>query len=109
MSCLCEHCGGTGIAPAAPARVVRLGDVKLQPGEGRVLAALLDSPGAIVGYQRLILLMWGGAEPGDALNSLRVAISRLRKSLRHLGVEIVNVSGAGYQLARAVDAERIVA
>lgn len=51
------------------------------PLERALLARLLLAAGRVLSVERLIEDLWPGEPPGSALNSVRVRISRLRKTL----------------------------
>ncbi len=51
------------------------------PKPRALLAALLVQPGTVVSTDRLIQAMWGDEPPVDALNALRVYVSRVRTAL----------------------------
>jgi predicted ATPase/DNA-binding SARP family transcriptional activator len=73
--------------------VVRLGARK----ERIVLVALALTAGRSVSESRLIEALWGEDPPPSATDSLRVYISRLRKSLHGTGITIESSAG-GYEL-----------
>ncbi|MGH7899566.1 MAG: BTAD domain-containing putative transcriptional regulator [Candidatus Binatia bacterium] len=57
------------------------------PLERALLARLLLGAGRVLSVERLIEDLWPGEPPGSALNSVRVRISRLRKTLATGGDE----------------------
>jgi len=81
--------------------------------ERAVLAVLLLSANHVVSVDRIIEELWAGRPPDGAVTAIRVFVSRLRKALRHPGVdEVVFTKPPGY-VARvapgAVDAGRFEA
>jgi predicted ATPase/class 3 adenylate cyclase len=65
-----------------------------------VLAALLLHPNETLSSERLIDELWGEAPPGNALKTLQVHVSRLRKDLPE---EVLVTRGHGYELRVAPD------
>ncbi|HZO10405.1 MAG TPA: BTAD domain-containing putative transcriptional regulator, partial [Myxococcota bacterium] len=71
-----------------------------------VLAALLLHPNETLSNERLIDELWGESPPANALKTLQVHVSRLRKSLPE---EVLVTRGHGYELRAApqeLDARR---
>src|SRR6185436_6800850 len=60
-----------------------------------VLAALLLHPNETLSSERLIDELWGGSPPANALKTLQVHVSRLRKSLPE---DVLVTRGHGYEL-----------
>ena len=72
-----------------------------------VLAVLLMHANEPVSAERLALALWGEDAPGDAVKTVRVHVSRLRKALGD--GEVVTTTSAGYRLRvreGELDAER---
>ena len=63
-----------------------------------LLGLLLLSPGRVVSSDEMIDRLWAGASPHDALGTLQVHVSRLRKSLQdaNAGIELISRK-PGYQ------------
>lgn len=61
-----------------------------------VLVLLALHPGQVLDTRRLVELVWGGTAPATAVNTLRVHISQLRRTLGSSG--LVEYVGAGYRL-----------
>jgi len=80
-------------------RVVDLGG----PLPRRLVARLMLAAGSPVQDSALIELIWGAAEPAEAISRLRVMISRLRARLGLQGREVVSRVGPGYQFAVATE------
>lgn len=68
-------------------------DVHLTFLEATILEILIERPGELVRYELLENILH---KEGTSANSLKVAISRIRKKL--YAIDIRNVSGAGYML-----------
>src|SRR5689334_2987012 len=65
--------------------------------ERAVLAVLLLSANHVVSVDRIIEELWAGRPPDGAVTAIRVFVSRLRKALRHPGVdEVVFTKPHGY-------------
>ena len=58
-------------------------DVRLTPTEFRLLTVLVNNAGLVMSIERLLDLVWGGREVGDA--SVRAYISSLRRKLEMEG------------------------
>lgn len=73
--------------------------VVLPENQGKILAALLESPDIPVEKNTLFLALWGTTEYIDE-NALQVNMTRLKKTLRalNLNLQITAVRGVGYQL-----------
>ena len=73
--------------------------IALSPIEHRLAAALADRFGEVVNSEVLA----GAAWPDESINegALRVHLTRLRRRLRSLGLEIQNVRGRGYLMEQA--------
>ena len=75
---------------------LRCGDhwIALSPIEQRLARALAERFGEVVGSELLARAAW----PDDSINdgALRVHLTRLRRRLRSLGLEVQNVRGRGY-------------
>ena len=74
--------------------------------EGKLLELLIQKKGGLAARQELIRQVWGSEEYVDE-NILQVNMTRLRKSLRALGLDgrIRTVRGHGYCLEREKDEE----
>ena len=75
-----------------------------KPGaEGKILLALLKNSPNLVSKNELFHTLWGTAEFIDE-NALQVNFTRLRKTLREIGLEerIETVRGQGYRLKEQV-------
>ena len=75
------------------------GWVALPPVEVRIMGALLDGFGKVVGRGELLAAGWPGTEPRR--NVLDVHLVRLRRRLEPLGLAIVTVRKRGYVLGPA--------
>src|SRR4051794_24735946 len=77
--------------------------VKIGAAKERLLLVLLAlNAGRVVAADRLVDALWGEDPPDSAGVSLRVLISRLRKSLAAAGcAEVINARPPGYVLAGA--------
>lgn len=75
----------------------------LPQNEGKILLALLKSSPNLVSKNELFHTLWGTAEFIDE-NALQVNFTRLRKTLREIGLEerIETVRGQGYRLKEQV-------
>jgi DNA-binding SARP family transcriptional activator len=63
-----------------------------------LLGLLLLSPGRVVSSDEMIDRLWAGTSPHDALGTLQVHVSRLRKALQDAGAGVELVSRKpGYQ------------
>jgi DNA-binding SARP family transcriptional activator len=85
-------------------RALELGPAK----EQALLAALVVRANQVVATDRLVEDVWGNNPPPSAPGSLRVHVSRLRKSLR-AGGDVLTTHAAGYRLGTdesAIDAVR---
>ncbi|NCU17905.1 response regulator transcription factor [Pallidibacillus pasinlerensis] len=73
--------------------------IVLSTNEGKILLALLQNQPEIVSKSELNKLLWGTDEYIDE-NALQVNLTRLRKTLRQVGLENVveTVRGKGYRL-----------
>lgn len=79
--------------------------IRLAETEFRLLAALMRRPGAVMTHEELLRVVWGAQAIGE-LNTLRVAVARLRKKLAEQDVEpsiLSNWSGIGYMLGDLAD------
>jgi DNA-binding winged helix-turn-helix (wHTH) protein len=68
-----------------------------------LLRLLAESRKAWVSYAEIIDALWGhdpGGGPLDPRRNISVHVMHLRRALRAYGVEIRNVSGAGYRIPR---------
>jgi DNA-binding response OmpR family regulator len=68
--------------------------VALSPIEERIVAALARCFGAVVSRDELLAAGWPDEHPSDA--ALRVHLTRLRKEIAPLGLEIATVRGFGH-------------
>lgn len=75
--------------------------IVLPPNEGRILVTLVEMQDQIVTKERLSEKLWGTSEFIDE-NALQVNITRLRKTMRQLGMDhlIETVRGQGYYLKK---------
>ncbi len=84
--------------------MLRVGErlLRLTPIEADILAALASPPGRVLSTDRLIMRVWGGAEPASADHALWVHIFTLRRRLRAGGASgalaIASLRGRGYVL-----------
>ncbi len=82
--------------------MLRVGErlLRLTPIEADILAALASPPGRVLSTDRLIMRVWGGAEPVSAEHALWVHIFMLRRRLRAGGgaLAIASLRGRGYVL-----------
>ena len=81
--------------------VLRFGTawVSLPPVEARLVDALIERFGAVVGRDTLRRSVWPGSSPGR--NVLDVHVLRLRRRLAPLGLVIRTVRSRGYMLEQA--------
>ncbi len=86
--------------------VLRFGDgwVSLPPVEARLMDALIERFGAVVGRDTLRRSVWPGSSPGR--NVLDVHVLRLRRRLAPLGLAIRTVRSRGYMLEAPGNAGR---
>jgi two-component system OmpR family response regulator len=68
--------------------------VALSPIEERIVGVLAAHFGAVVGRSELLAAGWPDEHPSDA--ALRVHLTRLRKEIAPLGLEIATVRGFGH-------------
>ncbi len=73
--------------------------VALSPYENRLVGLLLERLGTVVAEQDLVDRVWLGAPPPS--NSFRVHLTRVRRRIRPLGLEIRGVRNKGYVLQDA--------
>lgn len=78
--------------------VLRLGEgwVAIPPVEARLVRALLERHGTVVGREALLRAGWGDRAPSR--NALDVHVLRLRRRLEPLGVAVRTVRSRGYLL-----------
>lgn len=88
--------------------VLRFGNawVSLPPVEARLVEALIERFGAVVGRETLRRAVWPGSSPGR--NVLDVHVLRLRRRLAPLGLVIRTVRSRGYMLEAAEDSLPLV-
>jgi len=82
-------------------RKARIGDqeVNLTMSELECLARLMQTPGRVVCRDSLLVAICQHVDPIDCNpNNCNVIVSRLRRKLRNIGVEIRTMYGAGYAL-----------
>ena len=74
-------------------------------GEKRraVLALLLLHPNETVSSERMVDELWGESPPANALKTLQVHVSRLRKELGGAGEGVLVTRGHGYELQLDLD------
>jgi hypothetical protein len=68
--------------------------VFLSPKDERIARILLHSFDHAVSEQQILEQVWEGGDP----NKVRVHISRLRKRVQHMGLEITSIRGFGYRM-----------
>jgi DNA-binding response OmpR family regulator len=78
-------------------RVVARGEqVTLSPTEFRLLAALMEHPGAVLSQHELLELAWGDAFRGEA--EVKLYVSYLRRKFARVDIDpIETVRGVGYR------------
>jgi DNA-binding winged helix-turn-helix (wHTH) protein len=74
--------------------------IALSPIELRLARVLVERFGEVVHSTELADAAW----PGEGINegALRVHLTRLRRRLRAVGLEVQNVRGRGYLMERAI-------
>jgi DNA-binding SARP family transcriptional activator len=79
-------------------RVSQDGELVLVRGtrERTLLVALASRAGKLVRTEELIDALWAEHLPGDPMNSLHAAVSRLRRQLPSVGPSPLQISGTGY-------------
>ncbi|MFW2514496.1 AfsR/SARP family transcriptional regulator [Demequina sp. SO4-13] len=99
-----------------PMEILVDGRPVVMPGaaERAVLVQLLLSPGRTIPATMLVDRLWSESSlPVDPMNALQIRVSKLRRSLRTLGVpDVVTREGVGYRAnvdSKAVDAVDFVA
>jgi DNA-binding response OmpR family regulator len=75
--------------------------VSIPPVEARLVAALLDRFGTVVGRDVLTRAGWPDKEPGR--NALDVHVLRLRRRIEGLGLAVRTVRSRGYLLEASAD------
>jgi DNA-binding response OmpR family regulator len=75
--------------------------VALSPIEERIVAALAGRFGEVVSRDELLAAGWPDEHPSDA--ALRVHLTRLRKEISCLGLEIATVRGFGHVMQERAD------
>ena len=75
--------------------------VALSPIEERIVAVLAAHFGEVVSRDELLAAGWPDENPSDA--ALRVHLTRLRKEIAPLGLEIATVRGFGHVMQERVD------
>lgn len=77
----------------------------LPKNQGKLLEALLAGGEKVVTAEELAVALWGTAEFIDE-NALQVNLTRLKKTMSHLGMaqKVVTVRGMGYRLGRTAEA-----
>ena len=55
----------------------------------------------------IIVKMWGGSEAAYADTNVKVAITQLRKTLRPIGLDIINTHSIGYRMAELSQTMRV--
>ncbi len=77
----------------------------LPKNQGKLLEALLAGGEKVVTAEELAVALWGTAEFIDE-NALQVNLTRLKKTMSHLGMaqKVVTVRGMGYRLERTAEA-----
>jgi DNA-binding response OmpR family regulator len=73
--------------------------IALSPIELRLARVLAESFGEVVQIEHLASAAW--PDEGSNEGALRVHLTRLRRRLRHVGLEIQNVRGRGYLMEHA--------
>jgi phosphate regulon transcriptional regulator PhoB len=104
--------------PVAPARVLRAGDLTLDPERHEVqvagapviltpkefdlLHALVESPGRVLSREHLLARVWGYARAGEIESrTVDVHVRRLRAKLEGQGGRIATIKGVGYRFDEA--------
>lgn len=75
--------------------------VALSPIEERIVGALAARFGEVVSREELLAAGWPQENPSDA--ALRVHLTRLRKEIAPLGLEIATVRGFGHVMQECAD------
>ena len=79
--------------------------IRLAETEFRLLETLMRRPGAVLTHEELLRVVWAPQAVGE-LNTLRVAVARLRKKLAEQDVDpsiVSSWSGVGYMLGDLTD------
>src|ERR671932_2744312 len=106
--------GGAGFRLLGPIEVRIDGEASpgLGGGERELLALLLLSAGRPVPASSLIDRVWTDISlPVDPMNALHLRVSRLRRALTKVGVDVVRRAGPGYVVdvnGTSIDVERFV-
>jgi len=79
--------------------------VALSPIEERIVAALAGHFGEVVSRDELLAAGWPNEQPSDA--ALRVHLTRLRKEIAPLGLEIATVRGFGHVMQESAQASSL--
>lgn len=84
--------------------------VRMSPLETAILYLLWQSRPAVVDYEKVISGAWGANQPADVRACLTVIMSRLRRKIAPLGIQIRVAYGRGlYLFAGEADKAREVA
>src|ERR671932_1871012 len=106
--------GGAGFRLLGPIEVRIDGEASpgLGGGERELLALLLLAAGRPVPASSLIDRLWTDVSlPVDPVNALQLRVSRLRRALAKVGVDVVRSAGPAYRVdveRRVVDVEGFV-
>jgi DNA-binding response OmpR family regulator len=110
MSC-CPTCGqgidANRLIVSLEANQITRGGVSIHvtPLEAEYMHVLAKRYPACARRSATIAEIYGaGHEPSDALSVIRTITSRLRRKLKPIGVEILNVQAVGYRLALSDEA-----
>lgn len=96
----CPICNGTGDLPAVDLRLHENSlyynnqQLILTPREAEILSVVISR--GPVDTDRLVMGVYGHLEPEDAVNTIRVMSTRLRRKLSPLGLYLVNVMPLGH-------------
>lgn len=81
--------------------ITLIGGVHLPPKEAELAFILVKRMPTFVYHEVLFTYLWGGQGPALPDASLKVYISRLRKLLAPIGIEVENRTGCGYRIVKA--------
>lgn len=74
------------------------GEAFVSGTEMKVLMALVMADNTELTNYNLVAATWPKHPPGDAYHTIKVHISRIRKSVKHLGIDVLPRRGLGYYL-----------
>lgn len=86
--------------------ITPMGGVHLPPKEAELAFILVKRMPTFVYHEVLYTYLWGGQEPALPDASLKVYISRLRKLLAPIGIEVENRTGCGYRMVKVWEREK---